>query len=565
MSAMDTRWIETLAATVPTTRVIRDPHQIKRFTTGIRFGGGSALAVFEPASLLDFWQILKACVAADCIVICQAANTGVTGGSTPDGEDYDREIVIISTLKLDTCIPLCDAQQALVFAGGTLYRLEEMLAPFGKNPHSVIGSSCIGASVVGGICNNSGGSLVKRGPAYTEFSLFARLTDQGELELVNHLGIDLGETPEDILSNLDAGRFDPQSVQLEGGLASDPEYIQRVREVEAPTPARFNSDQRRLHEASGSAGKLAVFAVRVDTFDKPQAEQVFYVGTNDPEQLNEIRRRLLAECRELPEMGEYMHESWFDGADQYCKDTFLIIKYLGTGFLPRLYSIKAGLDRWLDKIPGLPKRPADHLLQRLAKWWPDHLPKRMREYRKTYEHHLILVGADTAIAEIRQVLHEVTRASDTGAFFECSPKEGEAALLHRLVAGGSPARYNLIHAKETNGMVTFDVALPRNYPQWHTFLPEDLLDQCAAPYRGGHFMCHVFHWDFVVKAGVDPEAVKARMMRLLDEIGAKYPAEHNVGHLYRAEPDHAAFYRSLDPNNVFNAGVGKMSKNKCYH
>jgi D-lactate dehydrogenase len=565
MSAMDTRWIETLAATVPTTRVIRDPHQIKRFTTGIRFGGGSALAVFEPASLLDFWQILKACVAADCIVICQAANTGVTGGSTPDGEDYDREIVIISTLKLDTCIPLCDAQQALVFAGGTLYRLEEMLAPFGKNPHSVIGSSCIGASVVGGICNNSGGSLVKRGPAYTEFSLFARLTDQGELELVNHLGIDLGETPEDILSNLDAGRFDPQSVQLEGGLASDPEYIQRVREVEAPTPARFNSDQRRLHEASGSAGKLAVFAVRVDTFDKPQAEQVFYVGTNDPEQLNEIRRRLLAECRELPEMGEYMHESWFDGADQYCKDTFLIIKYLGTGFLPRLYRIKAGLDRWLDKLPGLPKRPADHLLQRLAKWWPDHLPKRMREYRKTYEHHLILVGADTAIAEIRQVLHEVTRASDTGAFFECSPKEGEAALLHRLVAGGSPARYNLIHAKETNGMVTFDVALPRNYPQWHTFLPEDLLDQCAAPYRGGHFMCHVFHWDFVVKAGVDPEAVKARMMRLLDEIGAKYPAEHNVGHLYRAEPDHAAFYRSLDPNNVFNAGVGKMSKNKCYH
>ena len=562
---MDTRWIETLAATVPTTRVIRDPHQIKRFTTGIRFGGGSALAVFEPASLLDFWQILKACVAADCIVICQAANTGVTGGSTPDGEDYDREIVIISTLKLDTCIPLCDAQQALVFAGGTLYRLEEMLAPFGKNPHSVIGSSCIGASVVGGICNNSGGSLVKRGPAYTEFSLFARLTDQGELELVNHLGIDLGETPEDILSNLDAGRFDPQSVQLEGGLASDPEYIQRVREVEAPTPARFNSDLRRLHEASGSAGKLAVFAVRVDTFDKPQAEQVFYVGTNDPEQLNEIRRRLLAECRELPEMGEYMHESWFDGADQYCKDTFLIIKYLGTGFLPRLYRIKAGLDRWLDKLPGLPKRPADHLLQRLAKWWPDHLPKRMREYRKTYEHHLILVGADTAIAEIRQVLHEVTRASDTGAFFECSPKEGEAALLHRLVAGGSPARYNLIHAKETNGMVTFDVALPRNYPQWHTFLPEDLLDQCAAPYRGGHFMCHVFHWDFVVKAGVDPEAVKARMMRLLDEIGAKYPAEHNVGHLYRAEPDHAAFYRSLDPNNVFNAGVGKMSKNKCYH
>ena len=562
---MDTSWIDDVAASIPETRVFREAHQIKRFTTGIRFGGGAALAVFEPASLLDFWQVLKACVAADCVVICQAANTGVTGGSTPDGDDYDREVVIINTLRLDTCLPICDAQQALVYAGGTLYRLEEVLAPFGKNPHSVIGSSCIGASVIGGICNNSGGSLVKRGPAYTELALFAQLNEQGELELVNHLGIDLGTTPEEILGNLDAGQFDASAVTLEGGLASDPEYVERVREVDAATPSRFNADRRRLHEASGSAGKLAVFAVRVDTFDTPKAQQIFYVGTNEPEQLNEIRRKLLSECAELPEMAEYMHQSWFDGADRYCKDTFLIIKYLGTSFMPRLYRIKAAMDRWLEKIPGLPNRPADHVLQRLARLWPDHLPKRMRAYREAYEHHLIVVAADTAISEIRQVLHDVTRESEAGAFFECSPKEGDAALLHRLVAGGSPARYNLVHAKETNGMVTFDVALPRNYGKWYEFLPEDLLDQCAAPYRGGHFMCHVFHWDFVVKAGIDPQAIKARMMTLLDDIGAKYPAEHNVGNQYCAEPDHAAFYRGLDPTNTFNAGVGKMSKYKFYH
>ena len=561
---MDTRWIDDLAALVPDTRIHRQAHHIKRFATGIRFGGGSALAVFEPATLLDFWHVLKACVAADCVVICQAANTGVTGGSTPDGEDYDREVVIINTLRLDTCIPICDAQQALVFAGGTLYRLEELLAPHGKNPHSVIGSSCIGASVIGGICNNSGGSLVKRGPAYTELALFAQLDEQGELELVNHLGVDLGDTPEEMLGNLDAGRFDLDAIQLGEGLASDPEYGQRVRDVEAATPSRFNADQRRLHEASGSAGKLAVFAVRVDTFDKPKAEQVFYVGTNEPEQLNEIRRRLLSEGKELPEIAEYMHASWFDGADRYCKDTYLIIKYLGTSFMPRLYRIKAAMDRWLEKIPGLPNRPADHLLQRLAQLWPDHLPKRIRAYREAYEHHLIVVGADQAIGEIRQVLHEVTRENDAGAFFECSPKEGDAALLNRLVAGGSPARYNLIHGKETNGMVTFDVALPRNYAKWYEFLPEDLLEQCAAPYRGGHFMCHVFHWDFVVKAGVEPQAIKARMMSLLDEIGAKYPAEHNVGNQYCAEPEHAAFFRELDPSNTFNAGVGKMSKYRNY-
>ena len=155
---MDTRWIDDLAALVPDTRIHREAHQIKRFTTGIRFGGGSALAAFEPSSLLDFWHVLKACVAADCVVICQAANTGVTGGSTPDGEDYDREVVIINTLRLDTCIPICNAQQALVFAGGTLYRLEELLAPLGKNPHSVIGSSCIGASATASSSSSSSSS-----------------------------------------------------------------------------------------------------------------------------------------------------------------------------------------------------------------------------------------------------------------------------------------------------------------------------------------------------------------------------------------------------------------------
>ena len=75
---MDSRWIDELAAAVSDTRILREPHQIKRFTTGIRFGQGSALVVFEPASLLAFWKILEAAVAADCIVICQAANTGIT-------------------------------------------------------------------------------------------------------------------------------------------------------------------------------------------------------------------------------------------------------------------------------------------------------------------------------------------------------------------------------------------------------------------------------------------------------------------------------------------------------
>jgi len=34
--------------------------------------------------------VLKACIAANKIIIMQAANPGLTGGSTPKGSDYDR-------------------------------------------------------------------------------------------------------------------------------------------------------------------------------------------------------------------------------------------------------------------------------------------------------------------------------------------------------------------------------------------------------------------------------------------------------------------------------------------
>ncbi|STY64104.1 D-lactate dehydrogenase [Mannheimia haemolytica] len=40
---------------------------------------------------------------------------------------------------------------------------------------------------------------MQRGPAYTEMALFAQLNEDGTLELKNHLGIDLGDTPEEIL------------------------------------------------------------------------------------------------------------------------------------------------------------------------------------------------------------------------------------------------------------------------------------------------------------------------------------------------------------------------------
>ena len=137
--------------------VLTDAQSTRRFRKGHRTGEGNVLAVVRPATLLEQWRVLEAAVAADRIVIMQAANTGLTGGSTPDGNDYDREIVLINTLRISGVQLINEGRQVVCLPGATLDRLEQALAPLGREPHSVIGSSCIGASVLGGVCNNSGG------------------------------------------------------------------------------------------------------------------------------------------------------------------------------------------------------------------------------------------------------------------------------------------------------------------------------------------------------------------------------------------------------------------------
>lgn len=108
-----------------------------------------AVAVAKPGTLLEIWKILQICMDADIIVIMQAANTGLTGGSTPDGNDYDRAIVIINTMRINDIQIINEGKQIVGLSGSTLFGLENKLAPYGREPHSVIGSSCIGASIVG--------------------------------------------------------------------------------------------------------------------------------------------------------------------------------------------------------------------------------------------------------------------------------------------------------------------------------------------------------------------------------------------------------------------------------
>ncbi|CUH44117.1 D-lactate dehydrogenase [Ruegeria atlantica] len=541
--------------------VLEGERATERFRRGFRSGGGKALCVVRPGALLELWNVLQACVAADKIVIMQASNTGLTEGSTPKG-GYDRDVVLINVSRMKALHLLQDGQQVLSLPGASLFELEKQLRPLGRTPHSVIGSSSIGASIVGGVCNNSGGSLCERGPSYTELALFAQIAADGTLKLVNNLGLDLGDTPEEILTRVEAGDFDRNAPAPEGRNASDPGYTEILRDVDADTPSRYNNDERLLYEVSGCAGKLAVFAVRLDTFPTYEREQVFYIGTNDPADLTDLRRHILTHFKTLPVSAEYVHRECFDIAAKYGKDTLVMIDKLGTDRLPMFFAMKGAVDSRLNKF-SLTRGFTDKFMQVVAKLWPEHLPKFLYEYRDRYEHHLILKMHDSGIEEAAMFLPEFF-GSRSAEFVTCTPRDAKIAGLHRFAAAGAAVRYGHVHSDEVEEILALDIALSRNDRDWFETLPPEITDQLVGKVYYGHLMCHVMHQDYIIKKGCDPRAIKTAMLRILDERGAEYPAEHNVGHLYKAKPDLAAHYRRCDPTNSFNPGIGKMSKFRDY-
>ena len=553
--------IEQLKSVVGHKGVLSSKSKTAYYRSGFRSGFGGSIGVVFPKSLIELWETLKVCVDANCAIIMQATKTGLTEGSSPSGFDYDREVVIINITRIKKIILLDGGKQVIAFPGSTLHELEGELSSIKRAPHSVIGSTTIGATIVGGIANNAGGALCKRGSSYTELSLYARVNEEGNLELINHLGIEnLGETPEEIFENLEKGSFSKEDIVGMDRAASDREYQNRIRNIDAEIPNRYNADPNRLYEVSGSAGKVVAFAVRVDTYPMPKEKKVFYLGTNNPNDFSKLRKDILKNFSELPEMCEYMNREIFDTAKKYGKDVYLSIKHIGTKRLPKLYAIKSNMEYYLNKIPLVPKFLPDQILYYLSRLFPEHLPKRLIDYRNQYEHYLILDMSDEGIEEARKYLEKEWSSLDGVGFFECNEDEQKSALMHRFAAAGAAIRYQTIHQRKTEEVLALDIALLGNDTEWMEKIPDEIKEDLDLSLYYGHFMCHVFHHDYILKKGTNIKDVKENLLKRLDQKSAKYPAEHNVGHMYKADETLQKHYRELDPTNTFNPGIGFTDK-----
>lgn len=151
--------------------------------------------------------------------------------------------------------------------------------------------------------------------------------------------------------------------------------------------------------------------------------------------------------------------------------------------------------------------------------------------------------------------------SASGSFFECTEDEVKKAYLHRFSAEGDAVRYQTIHEKEIGDILALDIAL-KNELNWVALFPPEIEQHLEKILSYGYFFCYVFHQDYILKKGSCAKEVIKRMLAQLYQYGAKYPAEHKVGHLYNADDNLTAIYHSLDPTNTFNPGTGKMEKSQ---
>ena len=134
--------------------------------------------------------------------------------------------------------------------------------------------------------------------------------------------------------------------------------------------------------------------------------------------------------------------------------------------------------------------------------------------------------------------------------------------MHRFVAASAFGRYHALNEKKLGGLISLDIAFPRNEKNWFEQLPKEINDMFEMKLYYGHLFCHVLHHNYITKKGVDTENLKQKLLKIYDDMGAEYPAEHNVGHEYIAKPTLSTFYKKLDPTNGFNPGIGRTSKLK---
>ncbi len=137
--------------------VITEPHELARYEQGWRYGAGKALAVVRPSTTEEVSRVLAFASSRAIRVLPQGANSGLVGGSTPDGSG---RMLVLSFERLDRLLEIDPVDRTVTAGGGVrLSQLDAALAEKGLLfPIDISADPTVG----GMIATNAAGNRVLR-------------------------------------------------------------------------------------------------------------------------------------------------------------------------------------------------------------------------------------------------------------------------------------------------------------------------------------------------------------------------------------------------------------------
>lgn len=528
---------------------------------GSRLGRGTAMAVVRPGTIAEVMKVLEVCVQADVAVIAQGANTSLTGASVPRNKHCDRPTVVLNMKRLNKILPVGkEGHQVLCFSGAGIFDLQERMKSYDRDSHSVLGSIFLNPSVGAGVAYGSGGTQIRKGPAFTERALYCRVQVDGSLELVDTLGLQHQGLKAveflDAAEELKVEDLDPKCKRP----ASWPDYAATLTKLDGSV-SRFNADTRGI-DCNRSEGKVVILATLHDTFPLPAQSKLVWISCKDYDVAQDLKRSVcLGQPSCMAKTCEYMNGEVFRTVDRCGRVLIKAIEVVGMQRLEPLWNLKLFIESLPVPFSGV---ICDKFLYWMNPLLPASLPPALMDLGKTYEHHLLVELAeysDGEVARLEGLLEGFARSRKEGEvqIHHCEGWERNRANYFRFVV--APAFRTLCVGRGVQGL-SIDYALPKS-SRANPVLPEaDYPVQNRLIYS--HFGCNVFHEDLVYGPDVNVDYAKKAVKKAVEGTGGKLPAEHGHGVEYTAPKEAQERWMRMDPTNVLNPGVGGTSFKRRY-
>eukprot|EP00980_Cylindrotheca_fusiformis_P019323 scaffold6638_cov127-Cylindrotheca_fusiformis.AAC.7 len=556
-----------------------------QFLKGARLGRGTALYIVRPKKLRELIEIVRETVEADCVVLVQGQNTGLTGGSVPRRQDDNRPTVVVSMKDLDTIIPIDDGKRVVCLGGVGLASLQNYTkSSFGRESHSTLGSTFLNPTTAAGVSLGSGGTQCRKGPAYTDRALYLKVDKdkfgRPVVKIVNTLGVngldkEEGEFEAHIRHDGLIRLMDAYVEKVKGGFentmkksndtfgkaaASDVEYKKRLCNHNKQV-SRFNADTSGC-ECNRSEGKVMVLASVHDTFEPPKTSKTFWVSFDSLDTALKFRKEVcLDNPDDVPVSVEYMDRDSYDVIDRAGRVLGNMIKLVGpsSAIIRDLWNVKlwiealdfAGAPLWIDK-----------LLYFVNPMLPSLLPSPISTLGKQKDHHVAMTVGDFE-GSLDRVTNRLAAFSkkhgDKVTLYECK-KESDLASITAFRFVAAPAFRTWCVGEGVQG-ISVDYALPRNGGHAPLLSSASVLKRM----RYSHFGCNVVHEDVAFSPGVDVHSAKMELKQSVEhKCGGKLPAEHGHGTEYVAPAETQRRWKKMDPLNVMNPGIGGLSSRHAY-